>query len=111
MIDPKLFTVERLLECFLRPEGGGDYWRSQAEIIVGYMPPYPLPDTQPSCVVRFGGSFLRYSAGPRQGHFWDISGDDYQTPELALLALMEAPVPPGILKAEHWERVRVEIRR
>jgi|SRR5579859_4423315 len=108
MIDPKLFTVERLLWVMLNPDGNGHYWRAQAEIITDYMPPHPRPETRPTCVVRFGKSFLRHSCGPRQGHFWDIYGDDYQSPELALLALASAPVPTSILTKEHWLQVASE---
>ena len=74
-------------------------WRGKCEIIPQYMPPFPRPDTRPVLVVRHGNSFLRYSRGPRQGFFWDIYGDDLHTVGLALLALLEAPPPPG---AEPW---------
>jgi len=104
MIDPHLFTVESLLKALLDDAyGNRDMWRQLAEIIPNYFPPSPrpevevqqvLPELQPKCVVRVGSSFLRYSKGPRQGFFWDLYGDDFQTPELALLALLQAPVPP-----------------
>lgn len=107
MIDPKLFTVEKLLNmlfdtCF----GNRDIWRRQAEIIPQYMPPNPDAKTRPRCVVKIGDSFLRYSHGPRQGHMWDCYGDDYQTPELALMALLEAPIPPHMIRTEVWEEDR-----
>jgi hypothetical protein len=109
-IDPKLFTVEGLLEVlFDDAYGGRDIWRKQAEIIVGYMPKFPSPNTRPTCVVKFPAlpgtnydSFLRHSKGPRQGHFWDIYGDDYLRPELALIALLEAPIPPFAIKSDVW---------
>lgn len=98
MIDPALFTVERLLATMLDDmHGNVDRWRKYAEIIPKYMPPYPSAETRPSCVVRWRDNYLRYSKGPRQGFSWDIYGDDMQTPELALLALLQAPVPPGAL--------------
>jgi hypothetical protein len=105
MIDPRLFTVERLLATFLDHESGNrDKWRRFAEIVPGYIPPFPSPDTQPTLVIRYGESFLRYSKGPRQGFFWDMYGDDFYTAELALVALLQAPVPPFICKRSEWER-------
>lgn len=72
-------------------------WREGCEIIPEYMPPHPNADTKPRVVVRHkdSGKFLRYSCGPKQGHFWDSYGDDYQLEALAKLALSQArePVP------------------
>ena len=110
MIDPKLFTVEDLLRTFLdtQYDGGRNKWWEMCEIIPNYMPPYPRSDTKPTCVVAIRDtyddhySFLRHSIGPRQGHFWDIYGDDYFNPSLALLALMSAPVPPWLLDKKVW---------
>lgn len=96
MIDPSIFTIEKLIADML-----GDnemHWRHDAEIIPEYMPPCPQPDTRPKCVVRYGKVFLRHSRGPWQGHSWDIYGDDYLRPSLALIALSQAPVPPFLLK-------------
>lgn len=105
MIDPKLFTVERLLATFLDDMHGNiDRWRKFATIETGYMPPNPRPETKPKCVVRYGASFLRYSAGPGMGCFWDIYGDDFLDAELAFRALLQAPVPPWVCKREEWER-------
>jgi hypothetical protein len=105
MIDPSLFTVESLLKALL--DARDRPWLDTSTIIPKYMPPYPRADTQPSCVVcytftdpRDGAQeqcFLRYSKGPKQGHLWDTYGDDYQSPEIALLALLEAPPPPPIM--------------
>lgn len=109
MIEPKLFTVERLLAMLLDDSHGNrDRWRKFAEIVPDYMPPFPTETTRPKCVVRYSrvgaeDTFLRFSRGPAQGHFWDAYGEDYQTPELALQALLEAPVPPGICKVSEWE--------
>jgi hypothetical protein len=58
----------------------------------------PREGTRPTCVVKLGRSFLRYSHGPRQGYFWDAYGDDMHTPERALLALLRAPVHPFAIK-------------
>ena len=99
MIDPNLFTVERLLAVILDDMSGNpDTWKKHAEIILKYMPPFPREDTRPTCVVKLGKSFLRYSHGPRQGYFWDAYGDDMQSPERALMALLRAPVHPFALK-------------
>jgi len=83
-------------------------WRKDAVIIEDYMPPYPRPDTRPAVVIRHGSGghqwFLRYSRGPRQGHFWDNYGEDYLNRELAELALSQAPPPPN-----HPNCIRIEI--
>lgn len=83
----------------------GEAWKGACEIIPDYMPPHPTPTTQPRVVVRIGikgrgehqeeesYSYLRHSAGPKQGFFWDIYGDDMQSVELAVLALSQAPAP------------------
>lgn len=101
-IDSKLFTLEKLLVALLdNMSGNVDVWRRTATIIPNYM---ATKDAQPRCVVTCNGSFLRYSRGPRQGHFWDIYGDDYNTPELALIALLEAPIPPSLIMPKGWEQ-------
>lgn len=99
MIDPKLFDVERLVKAVLDRSATSLAWRLKAEIVPRYMPPHPGKDTVPRCVVAMTAEsgercFLRYSKGPRQGHFWDVYGDDYLTPELALMALADAEPPP-----------------
>lgn len=99
MIDPKLFTVESLLKEFFDDTFGNvNAWRKHAEIVPKHMPRFPDAETHPRCVVRLGDSFLRYSEGPRQGVFWDMYGDDFLTPELALIALLQAPVPPWLVR-------------
>lgn len=103
MINPKLFTVESLLEVLLEDkhfqrDTRNDTWRKHAEIVPDYMPPYPQKDTRPTCQVRCGDAWLRYSRGPKQGFFWDIYGDDFGNPALALMALLQAPVPTFFLK-------------
>lgn len=105
MIDPSLFTVESLLAAPLDDmHGGRDMWRKHARIVRDYMPPFPRPGTRPICVVQFEGSFLRYSNGPRQGHFWDCYGDDYFRPEIALIALLQAPIPPFLIHRDLWRK-------
>ena len=98
MINPQLFTVERILAVFLdRKHYPHNWWMREAEILSSYRAQYPQEGVPTKCVIRWRDWFLRYSEGPLQGHFWDIYGDDYQSPELALLALHHAPVPPGAL--------------
>lgn len=120
MIDPALFTVESLLGVLL--DLRDKPWIQSVTIIPNYMPPHPRPDTQPSCVVRYTFTdprdgtqedcFLRYSKGPKQGYSWDIYGDDYQSPDLALCALLQAPTPPPCmgLYLVHKFRIPLEPR-
>ena len=73
-------------------------WHKKCEIIPDYMPPHPNENTRPTLRIRYNdGSeyppFLRYSAGPKQGFFWDIYGDDFCNAELAIIALSQAPAP------------------
>ncbi len=100
MIDPKLFTVERILDTMLDDRHGNvNAWRKHATIIPAYRAPFAGHEDAPKCVVKFGeSSFLRYSRGPAQGYFWDLYGEDMATPELALMALLQAPVPPQIVR-------------
>jgi hypothetical protein len=101
MIDPTMFTAERLVAALLYDMAGNvNAWRKWAEIVPAYMPPYPGDDTRPRCVVRLGGSFLR---GGGDTLFWDMYGDDFHTPEHALLALCRAPVPPGLVRMPRAE--------
>jgi len=93
MIDASAINVAELLKLLLQLDHFSGAWRSKAEIIPKYMPPYPRPDTKPRCVVKLGDNFLRHSKGPLQHHFWDMYGDDYLTPELAVVALMQADPP------------------
>ena len=72
-------------------------WQRRCVIIPDYMPPHPRDDTKPKCVVRCQlkdeAVFLRYSAGPATGTFWDVYGDDFHSQELALVELAKAPAP------------------
>jgi hypothetical protein len=87
-------NLERLIRCILPCA-----WQWHCQIIEGYMPPFPNAETLPKCVIQYKYKdrtcFLRYSAGPRQGYFWDVYGDDFQTAELALIALHNADCPEG----------------
>lgn len=94
--DPAQFRLDRLVNCLLT-----QHWMHECEIVPAYMPPFPGPGTQPTCVVRWKEAdgkytYLRYSKGPKQGYFWDSYGDDFLYPELALLALSQAPPPSRI---------------
>lgn len=89
--DPAQFNMDKLVRLMLT-----QHWMHEAEIIPAYMPPHPSPSTRPECKVRLGSSFLRYSNGPLQGYFWDIYGDNMHSPELALIALSNAPAPRGV---------------
>jgi hypothetical protein len=94
--DPAQFDMKKLIGLLLR-----DHWMHECEIIPAYMPPFPRPDTQPTCVVRYvypsgEDTFLRYSNGPLQGYFWDMYGDDMHSPELALVAISQASAPTRV---------------
>ena len=106
MIDPNMFTVEGFLSVLMDDVAGNvNAWRKHAEIVPRYFPPYRNTDTRAKCVVRCGSSFLRHSAGPRQGYFWDCYGDDFINPELALIALCAAPVPPDMVRRPNEEGI------
>jgi hypothetical protein len=101
MIDPKLFTVESLLAALLDSQHGNwHHWRRNARIDPTYVNAVTLKQI---CVVRYADQFLRHSGGPRQGHFWDFYPDDYQTPDVALIGLLEAPPPPRLFVADVWK--------
>lgn len=94
--DPAQFDLARLVNVLL-----SQHWMHKCKIDPVYMPPYPSADTHPTCQVHYtyaDGSMtgLRYSRGPLQGYFWDVYGDDFHFPELALVALSVAPAPPRV---------------
>ncbi len=89
-IDDMDIDVQRLIALLLKQP-----WHKRCEIIPDYMPPYPKPSTKPKVVIHCGESFLRYSKGPAQGFFWDCYGDNFQSIELAIIALSRAPYPGG----------------
>lgn len=91
-------NVERLTGYLLDQK-----WHDRCEILTNYSPPRAAPNYTPIVVVRFtiGDEkpvFLRHSAGPKQGFFWDSFGSDFQNPELAVLALSRAPTPPVFVR-------------
>jgi hypothetical protein len=102
-VDPKLFSVESLLAAmFDDMAGNNNVWRKHAEIILGHRLLFPKSGDPPNkAVVKYGGSYLRRGCG--RSHFWDCYPDDFGTPEWALLALLDAPVPPFLLKKEAWK--------
>ena len=81
--------AERLVRVLLHYR-----WQRECESVPDYLPPYARDGDRPRCVIRYGQSFLRHSAGPRADAFWDCYGDDFLSPELALLALSKAAPPP-----------------
>lgn len=91
--DAKQFDSQNLVNLLLNY-----HWQHECEINPCYLPPNPRPDTKPECQIHYKNKYgmysgLRYSKGPRQGYFWDVYGDDFYTPELALIALSKAPPP------------------
>jgi hypothetical protein len=87
----------KLVSVLMGGDFGENKWRKECVIITDYMPPCPNENTRPKCVVHhpLSESFLRYSKGPHQGFFWDVYGEDFQCPELALLALSQVQRPHG----------------
>lgn len=93
---PEMFRVDRLIDYLADQD-----WHNSCEIIPDYMPKFPREDTRPSVIVRCNNhpeypAYLRHSAGPKQGFFWDTYGDNFLTPELALIALSQAPFPRSV---------------
>lgn len=94
--DPSQFDMDKLVRLLLT-----QHWMHECAIIPDYMPPHPHKDTRPTCQVWYtypdgARTGLRYSAGPLQGYFWDMYGADFHSPELALIALSQAPAPPRV---------------
>lgn len=124
MIDRSLFTLDRLFDALIDSMSGNvNQWIRLVEIVPDYVPPFPRPETRPSIAVRVltrpdepapgpGISTSRYSylrtggmVGWRcGGYFWDLYGTEFSTLECALLAVVHAPVPPGLLKPICWTR-------
>lgn len=99
-LDTAMFNLPKLLLTI-----ANQTWMRQCEIVPAYMPPFPREDTKPICVVRWRDPrkevsdgddyrYLRHSDGPRQGTFWDVYGDDFHSPELALVMLAQSQPPP-----------------
>ncbi len=111
MLDPKIFRMEKLLSALMREDASAaspTNWRWEAEIIEIDSEIVGKSHAQ-EFQVRLGKSYLRHSRGPRQGHFWDIYGDDYQSPELALVALLQAEPPMWLVKTVE-EQVSAELK-
>lgn len=76
-------------------------WHQKVTIILDYLPKYPRGDTRPIVAIRYEDGtehppFLRYSKGPKQGFFWDLYGEDFQSEALALIAINHAPHPRNV---------------
>lgn len=100
-IDPKLFTVESLLACFLDDSHGNvDAWRKFASIeqAEGFFDERVDAPKRLGWVIRYGKLFCRYSKGPGGSLIWDVYGDDFMSPALAFRRLLDAPVPPTICR-------------
>ena len=95
MIDPKLFTVEKLLAAMLNTVCGAvNKWWTLVEIIPDFEESCMKSGRQMNkCVVRCEEQYLRHSMGPVSFYVWDVYGDDFITPECALLAILKAPIP------------------
>lgn len=94
--DASQFDLQKVINLLLT-----QHWMHECKIIPDYMPPFPRKDTRPTCQIHYvypDGSDvgLRYSRGPLQGVSWDSYGDDFHSPELALVALSQAPAPPRV---------------
>lgn len=94
--DASKFDAQKLINYLL-----SQHWMHEVRIIPDYMPPFPREDTRPRCAVYFtykdGKEVgLRYSRGPLQGFGWDTYSDDFHSPELALIAISQAPAPPRV---------------
>lgn len=102
MIDSAMFSMDRLISEMLGTDWTmpGNHWRMDCEIIPKYRPRNPVLNTRCVILHRPSGRYLRHSKGPRQGHIWDIYGDDYQCPEIALIALSMAPPPVPIQSSD-----------
>lgn len=95
-LDASQFKPQKLVNLLLT-----QHWMHECKIIPDYMPPFPGKDTRPTCQIHYvykdgTDTGLRYSRGPLQGFGWDSYGDDFHSPELALVALSQAPPPPHI---------------
>ena len=91
VIKPEGWTAPDVVAA-LKDQQDGISWREECEIIEGCTSSRPNPNT---VMVRHKSTnrFLRYSCGPKQGHFWDVYGDDYQERALAELAISQADRP------------------
>jgi len=104
MIDPKMFDRDRLIALLLDTMSGNvHHWRRLLEIVPDYMPPFPHDCTRTTIRVRY--TYLRaggHAGWMSGGYFWDCYGDEFLSVEHALLAVVNAPVPPQLLKPMCW---------
>lgn len=71
-------------------------WHERCDIIYGN----ELAGATRDMVVRYKTNesyrkhmFLNYSKGPKHDYYWDVHGSNFNTPELAIYALAQAPYP------------------
>lgn len=122
MIDTSMIDKNRLIDIMLDDISGNvNAWIKLVEIVPDYVPPFPRAGDRPSiqvrCLVRPDEpapgpgiatsrySYLRASgiAGWKSGgYFWDCYGTAWLTVEYAFLAVLHAPVPPGLLSPLCW---------
>lgn len=127
-IDRSLIDSKALLDLLLDDAHGNvNSWLRLVEIVPNYMPPFPRTDDRPSiqvrCLVRpdepIPGvgivtsrySYLRHGgiAGWQSGgYFWDAYGTKWLSVEYAFLAVLHAPVPPGLLVPHCWKTERTK---
>lgn len=62
-------------------------------ILLDYMPPYPLKDTEPQKVVVWSRSCNAFIRDFKAGPIWDVYGDDLETVERAEALIDLAPEP------------------
>lgn len=83
MISIKDMNLEKLVRLLLNTSDHP--WRKEVELEV---------KSSTMLCVKYEDVYLRYSKGPYQHYFWDVYGDDFQSPELAFYAILHAPPPP-----------------
>jgi hypothetical protein len=96
MIDTTIFNLERLIDWLIgysnsNPE---NIWIRDCEIIKNDKNEFVVKHKSKEYPARY----LRYSKGPHQHYFWDIYGENFLIPELALIALSKAPVPHYLIE-------------
>ena len=106
MIDRSKIDTEKLLSIILDDCCGNiNKWWDAVEIIVDYMPSDTAANTRPTkCSLKCGGLFLRDLGWGR--FIWDAhygQESELHSPENAVLVLMQAPVPPFLLKPDIWQ--------
>lgn len=89
-------NVEKLLELVMtRP------WHKGCEIIEedGKVEIKYEDDTEHPPYLRMmpqGGTFMSANSRVENGLFWDMHGDDFKSPERALLAIVQSPEPVDV---------------